>query len=71
MSKFLKLSRFEMKNVLGGKAAPVICTWAWDSSSGCANVPSTTSCGGSVTDCQTAADTYCSDNDCCTDVDCR
>lgn len=71
MSKFLKLSRGEMKNVLGGKAAGVTCTWTWAAGSDCASGTTTTSCAGSAADCQTGADNNCSNNDCCEDVDCR
>ena len=69
MSKFNKLSRAEIRNVLGGKAAT--CTWTWSGGAGCASGTTVQSCSGSATTCQTGADNNCNNNDCCKNVDCR
>ena len=71
MSKFNKLSRTEMKNVLGGYVAPPIdCKWS--SNSSCGGGSSIKPCSsGTAQECQDAADYLCSRSNCCDDVDCR
>ncbi|MBK0378898.1 hypothetical protein [Mucilaginibacter segetis] len=70
----MKLSRAEMKNVMGGLRpgdGGVTCTWTWAGGSECASGTTVQSCSDTVENCQTGADNNCDNNDCCTDVDCR
>jgi hypothetical protein len=61
-----KLTRAEMKNVLGGMAQ-VTCSWSWASGY---TGDKTTSCTGTADGCQAAADNWCWSHDSCTNVDC-
>ena len=64
MREFVKLSRNEMKNVLGG-LKQVSCSYSGSGGNG--SYP----CSGSVDDCQAVADTLCGGSDGCDDIDCR
>lgn len=66
MSNFSKLSRAEMKNVLGGKVQSCTITYAGGGHG-------TFTCSGSAAtpdNCQAAADSWCQGNNSCSDIDC-
>lgn len=63
-----KLTRDEMKNVVGGLAAPNgTCTYTLTPGSHAVGG----SCSGTADQCQVAADSWCWSHDECLDVDCR
>ena len=65
------LSRDQMKRVSGGYST-YTCSYSWSGASGCLTDPSDTPCTESSSDqCQSYADAYCKNDDCCTDVNCE
>lgn len=66
----MKLSRVEMKNVLGGVLQDSIDCQVTNNKD-CGGGYSYFSCSGTASECQAYADKSCAGNDCCDDVDCR
>ena len=64
-----QLSKSEMKSILGGVAAHSYCTVT--NNADCGGGTSSYYCNGSDDDCQSTADAFCANSNCCDDLDCQ